>query len=125
MLAMAQKAAATGGMERLLQFVGSMIGAFPQVGDILDSDEMVREYNTLLGNPEKLLRDPDAVAQLRQQKAKQAQQNQRMQMIAQGGTAAVQAAQTLSQTQVGSGNALEALLGRNPGGQGLPSAPGQ
>ena len=76
-----------------------------------DTDEFLREYNTLLGNPDKLLRSPEEVAQMRQQKAQQAATAQRMQMLQQGGQAAVQAASTLGNTPLNTGSALDALMG--------------
>lgn len=109
-LAMAQKAAATGGIERLAAFVGRELAAFPNAGDILDSDEMIREYNDLLANPSNLLRGDAQVQQIRKAKADQAASAQRLAMIQQGGTAAVQAASTLSQTPIGTGSALDAVM---------------
>ncbi len=120
MLAMAQKASATGGIERLAAFVGRIAAAYPNAGDVLDTDEMIREYNDLLANPEKLLRSPDQVDQIRQQKANQAAAAQRLQMIQQGGTAAVQAANTLSNTPIGNGSALDGVLGAM--GMGKPGS---
>ena len=117
MLALAQKAAATGGLERLATMAGHLIGAFPQTGDLLDTDEFMREYNSLLGNPDKILRDADQVAQLRQQKNQQAAAQQRLRMIAQGGPAAAQAANSLGNTPLNTGSALDALMGNNGGQQ--------
>lgn len=111
MLAMAQKAAATGGLERLTKMAGEMLGAFPTISDILDMDELLREYNALLANPAKILRGPEQVAQIRAQKQQQAASQQRLQMIAQGGPAAVQAAQTMSQTPIGGSSLLDHVLG--------------
>ncbi len=110
MLAMAQRAAATGGLERLVEMLGKVMAAFPTVGDLFDADEAVREYNDLLANPQKLLRGPEQVQKIRVQRQQQQAAQQRLALIAQGGTAAVQAAQTLSQTPLGTGSALDALI---------------
>lgn len=78
MLALAQKGAATGGIERLLQLIGSVAPLFPQVRDNLNIDATVREYNDLLGNPQKILFGPDQVQQQRVITAQQQQQQQQM-----------------------------------------------
>lgn len=78
MLSLAQKGAATGGIERLLQMVGSIVPVFPQAKDNLNIDSLVREYNDLLGNPQKVLNGPQQVEELRQEQAQQQQQQQQM-----------------------------------------------
>lgn len=78
MLSIAQKGAATGGIERLLQMVGSAAPIFPQIRDNVDIDSLTREYNDLLGNPQKVLKGPDAVEETRQEQLQQAQQQQQM-----------------------------------------------
>lgn len=115
MLALAQKAAATGGLERIAGLIGNMVAVYPQVKDNLDPDAFIREFNDLLGNPQKILFGPEIVQQQRQ--AAQKQQAAQQAMVAAHGmaqTASVgaDAAQTLSQTQIGGGQqALAAVLG--------------
>lgn len=115
MLALAQKASATGGMERLIALVGNMMAVFPTVKDNVDSDAFLREYNDLLGNPGKILLGPEQVSQVRQQNAQAAQQQQNtahLTALAQAAGAAAPAGQVLANTQVGGGqNALGALIG--------------
>lgn len=115
MLALAQKGAATGGIERLMQLVGSMAAVAPQALDNINVDAVIREFNDLLGNPQKVLYGPDEVAQQRQVKAAQAQDQQRMAAMSQMAEAAgkaAPAAQVLSNTNVGEGqNVLGKLLG--------------
>lgn len=115
MLALAQKAAATGGLERLIALVGNMSAIFPQVKDNIDADMFVREFNDLLGNPQKILLGPEQVQAQRQATAQAAQQQQHMAamtQMAQAAGAAAPAAQVLAQTQVGGGrNALASVLG--------------
>lgn len=115
MLALAQKASATGGLERLMALVGNMVAVFPQVRDNVDPDALLREYNDLLGNPGTILHGPEQVAQIRAQQAKaqaaQAAQAQ-IQGWAQAAGNAAPAAQVLANTQVGGGqNALGAMIG--------------
>lgn len=115
MLALAQKGAATGGIERLMGLVGNLVGVAPQALENVDVDAVVREYNDLLGNPQKILFGPDQVAANRQAKAQQMQQEQQMQTLertAQAAGAAAPAAKVLSDTNVGGGqNALGTALG--------------
>lgn len=99
MLALAQKAAATGGIERLFAFVGGLETFFPQAKDNVDPDEAIREMNELLGNPSKIVRGPQDLAALREAQAKQQEQQQEMAGISQMAEAAgkmAPAAQVLS-----------------------------
>lgn len=108
MLAEAQRATATAGIERWAQFIGSLAGAVPQVLDIPDWDETTAEYATILGVAPKLIQTAKQVQAKRDAKQKQMQQQQ----VADQSMAAVQGAHTLSQTDVGGGqNALAAMLG--------------
>lgn len=115
MLALAQKGAATGGIERLMQLLGGLQAVYPQAKDNIDVDALVREYNELLGNPQKILFGPDDVAQQRQAAAQQAQQQQQMaamSQVAEAAGKAAPAAQVLQNTDVGGGqNVLGRLLG--------------
>lgn len=115
MLALAQKGAATGGIERLMQLVGSMAAIYPQAKDNIDSDALVREFNDLLGNPQKILFGPEDVIKQRIAIAKQAQQQQQMMAVSQMAEAAgkaAPAAQVLQQTPTQDGtNVLGKLLG--------------
>lgn len=83
MLALAQKGAATGGIERLMQVLGSMASLYPQVLDNIDPDATIREYNELLGNAQKILFGPEQVIALRQQKNQELQEQKKMAMLAQ------------------------------------------
>jgi len=122
LLALAQKAASTGGIERLTAFIGNLAAAAPQAMDMLNVDEAITEMNTLLGNPHKLLNDKDAVAQTRQARDKQQQQMHASTIAGQDATTArtgAQAAQVMAGTQVGAGrNALSELMS---GGSGYQS----
>jgi len=115
MLALAQKGAATGGIERLIQLVASMEAVYPDAKDNINSDSLIREYNELLGNPQKILNGPEQVAQIRQvmaQKAQQAEQMQAMQATAEAAGKMAPAADVMRQVDVGGGqNALGKLLG--------------
>lgn len=123
MLAMAQKAVQTAGIERGFGIVGHIAAIKPEVLDLVDWDEGVREYFSLLGVSQKIMTPPKKVAQIRAQRA---QQQAKMQQAAMASHAATEvtpaltgAAQNLSSTDVGGGlNALQALLGTSPSGIG-------
>jgi hypothetical protein len=119
-LALAQKAAATGGLERIASLIGNLVPVFPEAKDLLNVDAYVREMSDLLGNPQKILMAPEEVQKSRQIQAQAAQQAHKQQALAQTAATAntgAQAAQVLSQTQVGAGgDALSALMGS--GGKG-------
>lgn len=114
-LALASKAAATGGLERLAAMIGNMAPVFPEVVDNLNPDTFIQEMNILLGNPSKVMRGPEERDAIRQQKQKQMQQTQEMeaaQHMAKTAQIGADAGQVLSQTTVGAGkNALDQLLG--------------
>lgn len=116
MLSLAQKASITGGLERILALIGNMVAVYPDTKYILDPDAYVREFNDLLANPEKILRGPEDVAKMvqqAQQQAQEAQQQQDEERAVQTAGVGADAAQTLSQTQIGGGaSALSQLMGQ-------------
>lgn len=125
MLAVAQKAASTAALERFAATMGNMQAADPTVSDLWSRDEWVEEYADGLMLSKRILNSPEKVASLRDARAKAAQQQQQ----AGAAQAAIQGAQTLSQTDVGGGaNALSLMLGNSGGagggaiGQGLRTA---
>jgi len=108
-LAQAQKATATTGIERLLGFVGNIVPVVPGAIDKINSDEAINEYADALGVSPKILRSDDDVAVMRAQAAQQ----KNAQMALQAGTEAANAGKVLSETQTGAGqNALQQILGR-------------
>ena len=119
-LAVAQKASATGGMERLIGLVGNIVGVYPEAKDNVDIDAFVRKFSDLLGNPQTILVGPDTMNQGRQAAAKKqaaAQQMQALQHGAQTAQIASKAAQNLAATDVGGGQtAISQLLGTGGGG---------
>lgn len=115
-LALAQKAAALGGIERLAALIGNLAAEFPDAKDNLDADAMINLTNELLGNPSRILRGPEQLQAIRQQRQQQQQQMEKMQAqqhIAQTASTGADAANTLANTTVGGGNtALNLLLGQ-------------
>lgn len=115
LLALAQKAASTGGIEALMRLVGELGQIHSEVLDNVDFDETLQEYNNLLGNKQKILKGPKTVDAIRQKRAQDQAKMQQAQMAAHAADVAnkgASAANTLSQTPVGSGqDALSAILG--------------
>lgn len=115
MFSIAQRAAQTASMEKLIGVIGNMAGVYPEAKASLDAVTFVQKYNELLNNPKEILNSPQKVAALMQAQAKAAQQQQAMSTAMAG----VQAAQTMSQTPVGEGStALNSVLGLNGPAQG-------
>jgi hypothetical protein len=114
MLSMAQKAAATVAIERVLGTAGNLMAADPEIMDNLDLDETIREYGDLVGVPHKMFRDRQAADQKRQQRRQQQQQMAQAQNTAAMGTQAAQTAKVMSDTPVGgASSALDLMLGMN------------
>lgn len=113
-LAQMQKASVTAGIERITGLVGNLAAVFPQARDMLNVDEIIKEMNSDLGNPNKILNSDEVVQQMRQQAAAAAQKAQAQAALghaAQTASVGADAAQTLANTQVGSGaTALSSLL---------------
>jgi Bacteriophage head to tail connecting protein len=109
MLAEAQKAASTAGIERLAGFVGNIAAVKPEALDNLDFDQIIDDYADMLGVSPKSIVSIQKVMAIRQQRNQQEQQAAALQ----NSQAAAQGAQTLSQTDVGGGqNALQKMMGQ-------------
>lgn len=119
MLALAQKASATGGIERLAAFVGNLTAVYPEARDLINIDNMIEKMNQLLDNPESILHSADELLKMRKAQQEQAKQMQQQQAIAQGAQTAkvgADAANVLSNTQIGGGaDALSQLLNGGAG----------
>ncbi|HWT80865.1 MAG TPA: portal protein, partial [Candidatus Methylomirabilis sp.] len=114
MLATSQAAAATGGIERLLQIAGGLVAVDPAVMDNIDVDYALDKYSSLMNNDPKIIRAPGELQAIRQQRA-QAQAQQQAAANADTAQKMAQAGQTLSQTDVGGGqNALQKMTGVAP-----------
>jgi hypothetical protein len=112
MLSQAQNAAQTAGVERVFALAGQLAGIDPAVMDNLDVDWAFDYMSSRLGNPPRMIRSPEELQQIRQQRAQQ-QQQQAMAQQADTAQKLAQGAQTLGDTDVGGGqNALAQILGR-------------
>lgn len=107
-LAQAQRAVNSGGVDRLLGTVGTLAKVYPQVLDKINSDQVVDDYAEMFGvNPEIIVTD-ERVAEIRAQRAKQ----QAAQQMLATAPAAAQAAQTAGDIDVDNlRNVMEGLQG--------------
>lgn len=111
MLQQAQQAAASAGIERVLSLAGSILPAKDDIMDNIDTDYALDKYSELLNNDPKIIRNPEAVQELRAQR----QQAQAAQMQAEQIAALSQAGKNLSGIDVGGGvNAIQAMGGVAP-----------
>ncbi len=72
-LAMAQKAVAVGGIERLAAFVGGLAEMNPAVVDKFDFDQSVDEFANAIGVPPRIIVTDEKVEEIRAEKARQQQ----------------------------------------------------
>jgi len=106
-LAQAQKMIGLTGLQQTLGFAGNLAAVDPTIMDVVNLDRAMYHYADYSGTPPDILRDPEEVAAIRQQRAQQAQAQQ---MAEQGATMA-QGAKVLSEASLGENNVLSALMG--------------
>jgi hypothetical protein len=108
MLAKAQDATQASSIERILGLAGNLAGVDPSVMDNIDIDYTIDKMSSLLNNDPKMIRSPEALTAIRQQRAQQ----QEAQVKAEQAEKLAAGAKTLSETNVGGGqNALQAMTG--------------
>lgn len=105
-LAMAQRAVATGGIERVAAFIGQIGQMNPSALDKFDADQAIDEYAQAVGTSPRLIVPDDDVAVLRQQREAQARQQQQMMQAAQ----AVESAKTASEASLEGDSVLSQAL---------------
>lgn len=93
LLAQAQRAVATGGIERLWAFAGNISAAKPDILDKLDGDATMDEYAEMLGVPPSVVRATEDVEQLRAERAEAQAQAAQLEAAVQAAPAMQQAAQ--------------------------------
>lgn len=81
LLAQAQKSVGVATIERTIGFAGSLAQIKPEVLDLLDGDEILREFSDQVGPPPKTLLTKEQVAQTRQQRAEAEQQAALMEQV--------------------------------------------
>lgn len=113
-LAQAQKAVATGALERGLAFVGNLAAVRPEVVDKIDTDESVDQYFDMVGAPPSVIVSDEAVKAIRQQRAEAQERQTQAANIAAMAPALKQgaeAAQVLAETDANSTGSLLSKLG--------------
>lgn len=111
-LAQAQKAVATGAIERGVTFIGQLAAVKTEVLDKLDADEAVDIYCDYLGVPPSIIVPDEKVAAIREARAKKQQQAENAEMMATVAPAAKAGADAA---------AVLASAGENPSGGALLS----
>lgn len=91
-MAQAQKILGTASIERFSSFVGSLSAVNKDILDLVNFDDMIREYADSLGVPVELLNKDEVVQQMRQQRQQAAAQQQQIEQVSQGAEAAKAAA---------------------------------
>lgn len=112
-LAQAQKAVATGSIERLAGFIGNLAAGRPEVLDKLDADQAVDVYADMIGAPPDVVVSDDRVAEIRKQRTEMMQQQAQAEQAAKLAPAANQGANaiaTLAQTDAGGGQPVQDFL---------------
>lgn len=112
LLAQALRAVQGNNIERFMGYVTGVAQLDPSALDKVDIDQSIDEMSFSMGVPPTIVRNDDAVAALRKQRAEQQAQQQQLanaQAEAKALQGGAQAAKALSETEVGEGNALEAL----------------
>ncbi|MBU3554835.1 phage head-tail adapter protein [Polynucleobacter sp. UB-Piko-W3] len=106
MLAQAQKAVSTNGIDRFMGNLGAVAQYKPEVLDKFNADKWADIYSDVLGVDPSLIKSDEDVAAIRQQRAKAQQDAQQQQQMAQG----AQTAQTLSQADTSGQNGLTDVM---------------
>lgn len=112
MLAQAQKAVATGSVERLFAFAGNLASVNPAVLDKVDMDQGIDAYADMIGAPPSLVVPDEEVVKIREARAQQQQQAEAAANAAAMAPAAKQsaeAARVLAETDTGKGDLLRKL----------------
>jgi hypothetical protein len=111
-LAQAQKAVATGAVERVTAYIGNLAAVKPDVLDKFDADEAVDQYADMVGAPPSIIVPDDKVKAARDARAQRQQMAENAQMAATVAPAMKQGAEAA---------AVMAEARNAPGGQGLLS----
>lgn len=113
-LALAQKAASIGAMERAASIIGNLVPVFPDARYKFNVNQFIDESFAMLGTPSTILFDDDQANKTKAAADKQMQNQQQQQSIHNAASSAqvgAQAAQVLSNTTIGGGkSALDQML---------------
>ncbi len=106
-LAQAQKAIGVNAISRVIGFIGGVIPSKQDVSDVIDLDEAVREVAVMEGIPSKLIMEKQVVSQIREQRAKAQQMQERLAVADKG----ADIAKKLSSAKTGEENLLTDMAG--------------
>jgi hypothetical protein len=107
LLAQAQQAVGASAIERAAGFAGNMSAVFPEVIDVVDADDMLRNYFEIVGAPATSTKDDETVKAARKARSDQAEAQAGMEQAGQ----MAQSAKVLSEADTQNPNALTDLLG--------------
>jgi hypothetical protein len=111
MLTLSQKAAQAGSIERIFQFAGQLGALDPAIIDNIDFDMGFNIYANLLNADPRMIRAPQQLTVIRQQRAQQQAQQQQLQTA----ETLAKAGQNASQIDVGGGqNLVQRMVGGPP-----------
>jgi hypothetical protein len=91
-LAQAQKAVGIESISRVIGFVNGLAPIQPNVVDVLDTDEIIKEVSRLEGAPAKIINEQMVIQQIREQRQKMEQLLQQLEMADKAATASKNAA---------------------------------
>lgn len=111
-MAQAQKLVGISAIERFTGFVAQVASVDPTVLDKVDRDQLIDVYADITSIPPDIVKSDEDVAEIRGQRAAQAQAQQQMMMMQQGAATA----KDLSQTPLSGDNALGRMLGEAQSG---------
>jgi hypothetical protein len=113
-LAMAQRAVATGTIDRMVGFIGGFAEVKPDALDKLNADAAIDEYSNALGAPPRLINDGDTVNAIRQKREERIKQQQQLQLA----QIAASAAKDASAADTSGDNLLSKIVEQGQGPQG-------
>jgi len=111
-MAQAQKLVGINSIERFAGFAGQVAAVKPDLWDKVDMEAVIDIYADMLSVPPTVLKDPDEVQAVRQERAQAAAQQQQVEQMAQ----VSQSAKNLAQAPMGQDSALDALIQRSEAG---------
>lgn len=107
-LSQAQKLVGVVALEKLTNYIMSIMQAFPSAGDKFGVDEAIEQYAEMVGAGPKIVRDAKEAAQIRQAQAQKQQAAEAMAAMQQG----AETVKSLGQTPVTDDTALGAMMAR-------------
>jgi hypothetical protein len=111
LLAQAQKMIGTKPIEQMMGFTGSMVAVFPEAKYKVDAFEIMDKYADMVGAPPTTIIDSEIAAKNMQADLEKAEQKERSDTMVQMGAGAASSAKVLSETEMGTGSALDAIVG--------------